>query len=163
MRTDLASGAWIEYRPIDGLKRKHKTTLAKMTSAKLTQGVPAEQIAAMIDGDSTDTRALVASMAGSMDFAKFSEGQQEAIWAMVITGWSYGLPVPEIVVNEDGTPTVANIASFDELPLDDSDEIEKLLAPYQAKLTRRPDPKGTTTSSSNGSSRGSAAPASPAA
>lgn len=166
MRHDLTSGAWIEYLPIADLKRKHKMTLARMTQAKLTKGIPAEQIAAMVSGDSgTDTRALVAGVVatGAVDFGKFSEGQQEAAWAMIITGWSYLLPVPSIVVNEDGTPTVADIGSFGELPLEDDEEIGKLLAPYEAKLSRRPDPKGTTTSSSNGPSRASAAPPSPTA
>jgi hypothetical protein len=37
-------------------------------------------------------------------------------------------------------------------PLDDENAIEEILAPYLVKL-RRPDPKETTTSSSNGRSK----------
>jgi hypothetical protein len=75
---------------------------------------------------------------------------------MVVEGWSYDLPVPEL--GDDGQ--VTGLDSFGELPLDDFDELERLLAPFEEKLARKPDPKApaaATTSSSNGSSRAKAA------
>jgi hypothetical protein len=47
-------------------------------------------------------------------------------------------------------------ASYGEIGLDDFAEIEEILAPYMAKIQRRPDPKETTTASSNGTSRAKA-------
>src|SRR5689334_10775346 len=73
---------------------------------------------------------------------------RNAVIARVITGWSYGTPVPYFEAGE-----VCNAESIDEIPLDDFNEIEELIAPYLAKLRQRADPKRGITSASNGSSR----------
>jgi hypothetical protein len=88
-----------------------------------------------------------------LDITTWLQAKRDAIWAMVVEGWSYDLPVPEL--SADGQ--VTDLDSFGELPLDDFDELAALLTPYAEKLTRTPDPKGVTTSSSNGSSRAKAA------
>lgn len=141
MRTTLASGAWIEHRPIGDLKGKDKRLLAQTNKTRISPDASGE-----ID---------VASIMASVNMFEFVAQQQNAVWALVLTGWSYELPVPAIVDGE-----VVSADSFGELPLDDFDELEQIFAPYQEKLARRPDPKGTTTSASNGSSRANAGPGS---
>ena len=59
----------------------------------------------------------------------------------MVTAWSWDVPVPQIT---DGA--LIHGESIDEVPL----ELEDLLAPYLTRLTREPDPKEVTSSSSNG-------------
>jgi hypothetical protein len=131
MRHDLTSGAWVEMRPLQDLKAKDKFAVGaavRMLIPFNDEGEP-DLKGGMTLGGSMQTRSL------------------NAVLARVVTAWSYELPKPvfeyEQITSED---------SIDELPLDDFNEIEDLLAPYLAKLRKRPDPKGATTSSSNGSS-----------
>lgn len=142
MRTTLESGAWVEHRPVQDLKGKDKRALAALSKAKV---IPDE------NGDIS-----VAQIVGSVNMFEFVADQQDAAWALLLTAWSYDLPLPAVEGGE-----VVNADSFGELPLDDFEALEQLFAPYQAKLSHRPDPKGTTTSSSNGSSRASAGRGSP--
>lgn len=143
MRTELESGAWVEYIPIQALKYKHKRVLeraAKMSIAPEAVG----------DDGSISVRELVANM----DLAQWVATRQDALWALLIIEWSFDVPVP--VIDEE-TGTVAGIGAAGEIPLDDALEIEQLLAPHAEKLTRKPDPKNSITSGSNGSSRARAA------
>lgn len=141
MRTTLSSGAWIEHRSIGELKGSDKRVLDRV-------GKP--QVAVGPDGEVD-----VQSMVGGMDILGYVTSKQDACWALIITGWSYDLPVP---VLDKTTGVLTGAETFGELPLDDFDEVEALMDPYIVKLSRRPDPKGSTTSSSNGSSPASAAP-----
>lgn len=141
MRTTLTSGAWVEHRPIQDLKGADKRALARI-------GKPEVVLTPSGEPD-------LGSMLGGMDIMTWVSDQQDAVWALAITAWSWELPVPAF----DGGQ-VTGVEVFGELPLDDYEELETLFAPFLAKLTRKPDPKGTTTSSSNGSSRASAAPGS---
>lgn len=136
MRTTLESGAWIEHVPISELKGKHKRALDRA-------GKPA------VSGDAVteDGKVDVGAVLSGMDIASWMAAKQDALWAVLIDGWSYDLPVPEL----DGD-AIVNAESPGELPLDDYEEIELLFEPYAAKLARRPDPKSSTTSGSNGSS-----------
>lgn len=157
MRTTLSSGAWIEHRAIGDLKRKDKQRLSRLTTGKLMgSGIDPAAF------DATDERTLIASVLSSatsrMDVMGFTADQEDAVWALLITGWSYELPVPSVIVTEDGAPVIENAASLGEVPLGDAEEIDQVFAPYRAKLSRRPDPKGTTTSSSNGLSPANVAP-----
>ena len=137
MRTDLSSGAWIEYVPVQDLKGKHKRLLDRTTKMSLPAG-------AISDDGSVDVGALM----GGLDMFAFSAAKQDALWALLIITWSYDeLPVPQV---RDGE--VMGAESFDELPLDDYEEITALFAPHAEKLARRPDPKSLITSGSNGSS-----------
>lgn len=136
MRTELESGAWIEHVPIQDLKGKHKRLLDRHTRLAVPAGAVSE------DG-SVDIDAVMSSI----NMFAFSAAKQDALWALLIDKWSYGLPVPDLVAGE-----VENEDSFGEIPLDDYEEIERLLTPHAAKLARRPDPKSSTTSASNGSS-----------
>jgi hypothetical protein len=138
MRTTFTSGAWVEHVPIQELKGKHKRNLEPV-------GRPQSVYR---DGELDKE----ATMSG-LDITTWLQAKRDAIWAMVVEGWSYDLPVPEL--GDDGQ--VTDLDSFGELPLDDFDELVALLTPYGEKLTRTPDPKGATTSSSNGSSRAKAA------
>jgi hypothetical protein len=138
MRTTFTSGAWVEHVPIQELKGKHKRALERA-------GKPQ---AVFRDGE-LDKEATVSGM----DITAWMAAKRDAVWAIVVEGWSYDLPVPEL--GDDGQ--VAGLDSFGELPLDDFGELEALMVPFAEKLTRSPDPKGVTTSSSNGSSRAKAA------
>lgn len=141
MRTDLQSGAWIEHRPIGDLKRKDKRLLSEFKAPDVAGAIgPSGEV---------DMAAVIAGM----DVMSYVAGAQDFCWALLLTAWSYDLPLPAVA---DGQ--LLNAESFGELPIDDADEIERVFAPYQAKLTRRPDPKGTTTSSSNGALPAGAAP-----
>jgi len=159
VRTTLDSGAWVEHRPIGDLKRKDKQLLSRLTTGKL-MGAGLDLTAFAGADEKTIGAAMMQS--GGVNIMGFAAEQEDAILALLITGWSYDLPVPSIAVNEDGTPVIVHDGSLGELPLDDANEIEQVFAPYKAKLSRKPDPKGSTTSSSNGSSPASQ-PASPTA
>jgi hypothetical protein len=138
MRTTFTSGAWVEHVPIQDLKGKHKRDLARA-------GRPTPVYR---DGELDKE----ATMSG-LDVVTWLEARRDAAWAMIVEGWSYDLPVPEL--GYDGL--VADLTSFGELPLEDYEELERLMTPFIEKLTSSPDPKGATTSSSNGSSRAKAA------
>jgi hypothetical protein len=75
--------------------------------------------------------------------------QRRALLCRLLTAWSYELPRPSWAGG------IENEESLHELPLDDWDEISRLLDPYIAKISGKPDPKGgrsATTTASNGSS-----------
>lgn len=144
MRSTFTSGAWVEHTPIQELRGKHKRNLDRVGKPRPVFGA----------GGEFDQAATVSGM----DVMGWQAARRDAVWAMVITAWSWDLPVP--VFGDDGQ--VADADSFGELPLEDFEELEALLKPFEEKLARRPDPKGVTTSGSNGSSRESAA-ASPTA
>lgn len=81
--------------------------------------------------------------------------QRNALFAQLIREWSFtgsdGLVLP-IPTWNTSTGEIENAASIGELPIDDYDELLEFMRPYLAKVGRKPDPKGTTTASSNGSS-----------
>lgn len=147
MRTDLESGAWVEYTPLQDLKGKHKRLLDRVTKPQMPAGA--------VDGDGrVDMDVILAGM----DVSSLGRVRHDALWAAVITGWSYDFPVPEIEGDE-----IAHADSLDEIPLDDYEEIDGLLARHAEKLSRRPDPKvraAATTTASSGSSRANGAHAS---
>ncbi len=123
--------------PVQDLKGKHKRLLDRTTKMPLPPGV-------LGDDGKVDMDALL----GGVDMFAFSAAKQDALWALLIITWSYDeLPVPQV---RDGD--VIGAESFGEIPLDDYEEIERLLTPHAEKLARRPDPKSSTTSASNGSS-----------
>lgn len=142
MRRDLESGAWIEITPLQDLKGKDRDRFEKA----VRHGLPLDD-----DGE-LDKAAGIASRLDLRDL------RRDAALACLISGWSFttdaGSPLP--VPGLDDIGAITNAASVGEYPLADEDEIEQILAPYLAKL-RRPDPKGTTTSSSNGRSKAKAA------
>lgn len=136
LKTELESGAWVEHRPIQDLKAKDKDAV----SLSVKMAIPITE-----DGEIDRSQGLL--MSGSMQLAA-----RNAVLARVITGWSYEQPVPYFEAGE-----VHEAESIDEIPIDDFNEIEELLAPYLEKLRQRPDPKGAITSASNGSSRANSA------
>lgn len=136
MRADLPSGATVDYVLVQELKGKHKRLLDRHTKLAFQPG--------MLGDDGEMNRDAI--LAG-VDMVEFIAGKQDALWALLIDKWSYDLPVPDLVSGE-----VENAESFGEIPLEDYEAIEELLTPHAEKLARRPDPKSSTTSASNGSS-----------
>lgn len=137
MRHDLESGAWVEMTPLGELKGKDRDRY----ELAIRHQLPVDD-----DGDLDVT----AGVAARMDFREI---YRNAAMACFVTAWSFttarGEPLP--VPGLDDRGAIARPDVIGECPLDDETEIEKLLAPYVTKL-RRPDPKETTTSSSNGRS-----------
>jgi len=131
MRTTLTSGAEIEHRPVQDLKAKDKDAV----SLSVKMAIPITE-----DGEIDRSQGLL--MSGSMQLAA-----RNAVIARVITKWPYG-PVPRFEAGE-----VHDAELIDEIPIDDFNEIEELIAPYLAKLRRKPDPKATTSTKSSTSSR----------
>jgi hypothetical protein len=144
MRTTLESGAWVEHTPIQDLVSGHRRKLSRAGKSHLHGSV--------LDAEGNVN---VGAMLAGTDISSWLAAKQDALWALLITGWSYDLPVPEL--DSEG---VSGGESFDAIPLADYDEIEALFEPFAAKLNRQPDPKAqaaATTTASNGSSRASAA------
>ena len=137
MKTIFASGAWVEHRPIQDLKAKDKDAV----SAAVKMVIPLTE-----DGEFDRSQGMVFS--GAMQLAA-----RDACIARVVTGWSWELPVPYFEAGE-----VHGGESIGELPIDDFNELEDLIAPYLAKLRQRPNPKGATTSASSGPSRANGHP-----
>jgi len=138
MRTELASGAWIEHVPIQDLRGRHRRDYERAGKPRVAPG------SVDASGD-IDIGVLLAGM----DVTSYGLAKKDALWAIIIGGWSYDAPVP---VFDRGSGEVTGTDALDDIPIDDYDEIEQLLAPFEAKLNRRPDPKSSTSSGSNGSS-----------
>lgn len=143
MRTELASGAWIEHLPVQDLKARHIDIMSLVV--QMTAPVTPDGKVDLGGGEPLRQR------------ARAEQALRDARWAILITAWSFSLPVPswdaEALEVRDGE-------SIGELDADDYNDIHAILAPHTLKLFRRPDPKGpptATTSSSNGSSRARAA------
>lgn len=137
VKTIFESGAWVEHRPIQDLKAKDKDAV----SLSVKMAIPITE-----DGEIDRSQGMVFS--GAMQLAA-----RNAVIARVVTGWSYEVPVPYFEAAE-----VHGAESIDEIPIDDFNEIEELIAPYLAKLRQKPNPKAQaagTTTSSNGLSRAS--------
>jgi hypothetical protein len=155
VRHTFESGQWIDVLPIQGLKAKHKDA--------------AEAAIKLYVSFDKDGNPDLSQMPISMSIAK---AQRHVIMAICIAAWSFtawqldtdgdqipgtetALPVPEW--HADGAQgTILYEDSFGELEIDDANDLEAFFAPYMEKLKRRPDPKGTITSSSNGTSRAKA-------
>lgn len=143
MRTELESGAWVEHVPVQALKYGHKRKLERVAKLSISRD-------AVDDDGNVSVREIVAGM----NLAEWTANRQDALWALLITDWSYDIEVPKI---DADAGIITGADALDDIPLDDAAEIEQLLAPHAAKLTRKPDPKNSITSGSNGSSRASAA------
>lgn len=143
MRTTLESGAWVEHTPIQDLKGAHSRVLDKAAKMQIARE-------AVDDDGNVDVPTLIAAL----DVADFSEKKHDALWALLISAWSFDFPLPQID-KASGIVTGADVLG--EIPIDDYREIDILFEPYSKKLNRKADPKGSTTSASNGSSRPSGA------
>lgn len=142
MRTTLESGAWIEHVPIQDIKGRHIRDYERA-------GKPRVGAEAFDDDGKFDRQAVLRDF----DLGRSQEQKQDAVWAIVISAWSYEFPVP---VFDRGSGETKGADSFEEIPGDDYREIERLIEPFTKKLAARPDPKGAITSASNGSSRAKA-------
>jgi len=134
VRHTFGTGEWVELIPLADLRIKHKKKLFAVANAIVPLNA---------EGD-FDKAAIISRYGGWQAYeAHHSSTQFAAVAALVVTAWCWDVPVPQIT---DGA--LIHAESIDEIPL----EVEDLLAPYQKRLTREPDPKEVTTSSSNGSS-----------
>lgn len=144
MRTTLDSGAWVEHVPIQGLTARHYRDWQRI-------GVSITEDAVGDDGE-VDVRALVTGI----DIGLQNLDKESALFGILISAWSYELPVPAF---DRPSGLTANAESIEELPGEDYREIFLLLQPFREKLDIKPNPKApvaATTTSSNGSSRGRA-------
>jgi hypothetical protein len=142
MRTTLESGAWVEHVPIQDIKGKHIRDYARAGKGRINPD-------AVDDDGQVDARALVAGM----DLGEAQEEKHDALWAIILTAWSYEFPVPKF---DRGSGETAGAEVLDEIPCDDYQEIDEILAPFAKKLGSRPNRGGATTSASNGSSKAAA-------
>jgi len=138
MEHKLPSGATVDVRPIQSLKGKDKDVVD--ASVRLTLGFDSE------GNLNTDNLPI------SMGIAAI---KRNALIARLLKGWTCTdgesadiLPLPRW--DEDH---VDNEESIGELPIDDFNALLDLVAPYEKKLDRRPDPKGTTTANSSSTSK----------
>src|SRR5580698_7691725 len=101
MRHELTSGAWVEVRPIQDMKRKDKIAIARMRF----YGIP-------LNEDLSFDKALAVAGLGSYGAldARWDANRDSAVAALVITGWSFELP-PVAIENDQ----FVNEASLDEL------------------------------------------------
>lgn len=140
MRTEFASGAWVEHRALGDMKVKDADAVTEAIRMLLP-----------MTGDGEVDLSGGISVGGAHKLRT-----RNAVIARVVTAWSFTtddgapLPVPYWENHE-----IHDEDSIGELPIDDGAELEELIAPYQAKLRSRPNPKGATTSSSNGAPRAS--------
>ena len=134
MRHTFGTGEWVELIPLSDLRIKHKKKLYAATNAIVPMNAAGDFDAAAVISLHGSWQAYTALH----DATRFA-----ALCALVVTAWSWEAPVPQIT---DGA--LIHAESIDEVPL----ELEDLLAPYMTRLTRDPDPKEVTSSSSNGSS-----------
>ena len=135
MRHTFGTGEWVEAIPLQSLRMKHRDQLSELAN----EGTPMNA-----DGD-VDWAAIDALHGGRGRWGiRWSRRQRDIVIAMVLTKWSYDLPLPQI--NADGDPV--NLDSIGET----DPELAAFIKPYVEQLTREPSPKGTTTSGSNGSS-----------
>lgn len=144
MRHTLTSGEWIDVLPISGLKAKHKDAV----EAAIKMYVSIDE----------NGKPEMKDMPFTMSIPK---AQRNVLMAMCISAWSFtiedgaALPVPQWHADGD-MGLIENEDSFGEIGIDDFNEIEEWFEPYLAKTRRRPDPKGTTTANSSGTSPGRA-------
>lgn len=142
MRTTLESGAWIEHVPVQDIKGKHIRAMQRVAKMRMSR-----------DDVDDDGEVDVGGLIERMDLADMDEARHDALWALLITGWSYDFPVPQLEV-ASGIVTGAEV--LDEIPGSDYQEIDEALAPHGRKIRNRPNRSGGTTSASNGSSRAKA-------
>lgn len=137
MRHEFTSGQWVDIRPVQDLKAKDKD--AWDAAIQLNIGLDEN---GQINTDDVPIGLYLMNM------------RRNALLGRLLRDWSF--------TDEDGTKLklpawthegVVNEESIGEIPIDDFNELEELIKPYIAKVDRKPDPKGTTTATSNGSSR----------
>lgn len=134
MRHTFGTGEWVDLIPLADLRIKHKKRLLAVSNS----------IVPMNGEGDVDTAAILERHGSWQAYeALFASTRFAALTALTVTAWSWDVPVPQIT---DGA--LVHAESIDEAGL----ELEDLLAPYLTRLTRAPDPKEVTTSSSNGSS-----------
>jgi hypothetical protein len=138
MRTTLESGAHIEHVPVQDLKGKHIRAMDRVAKMRMSR-----------DDVDSDGEVDVGGLIERMDLADMDQARHDALWALLITSWSYDFPVP---VLDHASGIVSGAEVLDEIPAGDYAEIDEVLDPHLKKLRRRPNRSKVTTSASNGSS-----------
>lgn len=142
MRIDLPSGAHVEIVPVQDLKGKHIRIMGRVAKMRMSR-----------DDVDDDGEVDVGGLVERMDLADMDEARHDALWALLITGWSFPFPVPQL---ERASGIVTGAEVLDEIEAEDYAAIDEILDPHSKKLRRKPNPKKATTSASNGSSRAKA-------
>jgi hypothetical protein len=137
MKAEFTSGAWVELRGPQELTARDKARFSDATYMP-----------------------YISSNAGAVH--QFSLGnihrQQDSVIAFLITAWSYDwiLPSEDQSVNDDGRLVFEQ--SLQNLPIDDYNELEEVIAPHLEKLRGGPKATVVTTGSSKASSSGGPKP-----
>ena len=139
MRSDLPSGAWIEHVPVQDLKGKHIRAMQRVAKMRMSR-----------DDVDEDGEVDVGGLVERMDLADMDEARHDALWALLITSWSFPFPVPQL---ERASGVVTGAEVLDEISAEDYAAIDEVLDPHAKKIRRRPSPKKATTSGSSASSR----------
>lgn len=140
MRHTFPSGEWVDVMPIQDMKTKHRDLFSEAAAF----GLP------MSDDGEVDKAAIASTPGGAAVFWSRNAKRRRAIAvAIVVREWSYPAPVPTLT--ED-----AELLSGGSVGETDA-ELMDVMGPYFEKLTREPDPKGSTTYSQNGRSEAEAA------
>lgn len=153
--TNEETTAWVDILPIQALKSKHKD--AVMAAIKLyvsldDKGQPdLSRLPITMSIPKAQRNIAIAILVSSWSFSSCQFDDQGA----PVDGTEQPLPVP--TWSADGAAgIITDEDSIGELDIDDLNWLEQVLEPYLAKIRFRPDPKGTTTESSNDTSRGKA-------
>ena len=131
----FGTGESCELRPVTELTMAHRDQVAELA---------AERTPLTADGD-VDWAAIDAMPGGKSRWsARWTRYRRDLVIATALKSWTYDLPLPQI--SADGDPV--NLESIGKA----GPELASWIEPYVDCLTTAPDPKGATTSSSNGSS-----------
>jgi hypothetical protein len=141
MQTTLKSGAWIQHVPVQDLKGKHIRDYARVAKMRMSR-----------DDVDDDGEVDVGGLVERMDLAEMDEARHDALWAMLISAWSFDFPVPKF---DRASGTVTGAEVLEDISAEDYAEIDEALDPHAKKLRRKPNPKKATTSASSGSSKAS--------
>lgn len=130
---------WVDLLPLPELRIKHRDKLAEASAF----GVP------MNDEGEVDRAAIAKGPGGAAPFwNRYQRRRRDITVALVVTAWSWPVPVPELTPDGD----LLNAESVGET----SPELAEIIEPYLDKLSREPDPKAGTTSTSSAPSSGPA-------
>jgi hypothetical protein len=139
MHYEFKSGESMEIRPLQSLKAKDRDAY--------------EAVVRVFIKFDDEGKPDLSELPFSMSLAAL---QRNALISRLVKGWTFkdddGQPLPVPTWN-GSMDEVTDSGSVGEIGIDDFDELMEVLAPYITKVTRKPDPKETTTGDSRSTSK----------